>query len=199
MSLTALPAGPEHADGLAELFSRTGSPCHCRWWHFTGDKNAWLDRCANDPARNQREMLAALTARSAEMRGIVALDATGRVVGWMKLAPAIAVPKLYAQRLYKGLPCFDGDRSGVFTVGCFLVDESVRKTGVAHALLAAGIELARSLGGTAVEAFPRVAPDVEGEHLWTGPEGVFRRAGFERVHDLAQYPVLRKSLGAGDP
>ena len=38
-------------DALAALFERAESPCFCRYWHFEGDKNAWLDRCANRPRR----------------------------------------------------------------------------------------------------------------------------------------------------
>jgi hypothetical protein len=35
-------ARPEHARAIAELFEREGCACFCRWWHFEGDKNAWL-------------------------------------------------------------------------------------------------------------------------------------------------------------
>ena len=35
---------PHHLDALADLFRACESPCFCRYWHFEGDKNAWLER-----------------------------------------------------------------------------------------------------------------------------------------------------------
>src|SRR5262249_39054878 len=117
----AVFAEPEHGPLLVELFRRAEVPCHCRYWHFPEGTNAWLAGCAPAPERNRDEMLQALAMRSPEMSGVVAL--TGDLaVGWLKLAPAVTLPKLYAQRLYRGLPCFDGPREGVFTIGCMLVD-----------------------------------------------------------------------------
>jgi len=187
----ALPASAEHAEGLVALFERTGSPCFCRWWHFTGDKNAWLDRCANRPTESRDELRAALRGASDEARGVVALAEAGGVIGWMKLAPALSVPKLFEQRLYKGLPCLDGERSGVWVVGCFLVDEAERRAGVAGALLDAGLAHAKRSGATAVEAFPRRAEGVPAEQLWTGPLELFEHRGFRVVNELSPYPVLR--------
>ncbi len=189
-----VPIAPEHAAELAALFERTGSPCYCRWWHFDGDKNAWLDRCYNAPADSRAELTAAVESGSAEARGVVAVEPEGRVVGWMKLSEASAVPKIYEQRLYRGLPCFAGPREGVFTVGCFLVDESLRHVGVAGGLLGAGLGLAKSLGARAVEAFPRRADILAPEEMWTGPFEIFERAGFALAHDFAPYPVLRLSF-----
>ncbi len=108
------------------------------------DEDAWLDRCANRPQDSRAEFEGALAEGSAEAHGIVALDAEGVVVGWMKLAPAMALPKLFEQRLYKGLPSLKGERSGVWVIGCFLIDESWRRRGVAGALLDRGIVSARS-------------------------------------------------------
>jgi GNAT superfamily N-acetyltransferase len=186
-----------HASGLVALFQRTQSPCFCRFWHFRGDKNQWLDRCFNHPEESQSEMLAALRSGNDEMRGVVALSGDGSVVGWMKLALAASVPKLYEQRLYRGLPCFEGDRAGIFTVGCFLVDEAFRRKGLATALLRAGVDLARSSQGRAIEAFPRRLDVPRDDELWTGPTEPFERLGFRVVHDFRPYPVMRLDLGPG--
>ena len=112
----------------------------------------------------------------------------------MKLTFTSAVPKLYAQRPYRGVPCLRDDRDRTVTVGCFLVDEAWRRRGVAAALLERGLELARAAGALAVEAFPRRAEGLRDEELWTGPHGLFARFGFDVVHDLAQYPVVRRML-----
>lgn len=204
-----VPAAGAHAGGVAALFARADSPCYCRWWHFAGDKNAWGDRCANAPEESRRELLDAFAAGSDEASGMIALTGTGdrgEVIGWMKLAPAASLSKLYAQRLYRNLPCFAGDRQGVLAIGCFLVDPAWRRNGVARALVAAGIVEARRRGARAIEAFPRRADILAPEEMWTGPVGVLLECGFEIVSDFAPYPVLRRvltgagsALGAGDP
>lgn len=193
VELRAERVGPEHARALAGFFEQSGCACFCRYWHFQGDKNAWLDRLANHPLEGKAEMDGALAARSPEMAGVVA-ESGARVVGFMKLAPAAALGKLYAQRLYRGLPCFEGDRTGVLAIGCFLVDPEFRRHGVARALLSKGIEIARTDGARAIEAFPRRAENVSDGELWMGPLSLFTEAGFREVHAFQQYPVLRLEL-----
>src|SRR4030095_12422138 len=107
------------------------------------------------------------------MLSMMSLSSPTRAVGWRKLCPATAVEKLYAQRLYRGLPCFSGDRRGVYAVGCFLVDSEHRERGVARALLDAGIQAAQRAGARAIEAFPRRAEPVHAHELWTGPASIF--------------------------
>jgi len=179
--------GPE----LVALFERAGSGCYCRYWHFAGDKNAWLGRLAGEPERNAAELRE--TLEQPELHGLVARTPTA-LVGWMKLTRAEAVPKLYDQRVYRNLPCFGGDRSEIFTVGCFLVDPEHRRHGVARELLRAGLELARQSGARAVEAFPRRAELLGDEERWLGPFDSYLAEGFRIVHDLTQYPVLRRTF-----
>jgi GNAT superfamily N-acetyltransferase len=177
---------------LSALFERNEVSCHCRYWHFEGDKNAWLDRCFNAAGDNARELREALAANS-ELQGVVARSGP-QILGWMKLSPARRVQKLYDQRLYKNLPCFGGDRTRVYAIGCFLVDSSARGRGLSHRLLAAGIELAREAGASAIEAFPRRAEMLAAEERWTGPFATFERAGFAIVNDFGPYPVMRLEL-----
>lgn len=185
-----------HGPGLADLFVRNQVPCHCRYWHFAGDKNAWLDRCANGVELNRSEMVAALNAGSEEMRGVVAVLEDDTIVGWLKLTPSHAVGKIYAQRLYKGLPCFQGNRSGVVTIGCLLVDEGYRRQNVARRLVAGAIVAARRRGARTIEAFPRRDDNVPDAALFAGPLSIYREAGFETVHEIGPYPVLRLDLVA---
>lgn len=189
-------AGPADADDLAELFRATGSPCFCRFWHFTGTNNEWLDRCANAPGENERELREALRAGSDEARGVVARRKGAReVIGWMKVAPVMAMRKAYDRRLYRGLPCFEGDRSGVLAIGCFLVHPEHRKRGVSEALVRGAILLSPAWGARALEAFPRRPREaVRDDELWTGPMGAFERNGFVEVSSFGPYPVLRREV-----
>src|SRR3954451_12376656 len=102
-------AGPEHGEALAALFATNNYGCYCRYWHFEGDHRQWLDRCAHAPEENRAEMLIALGARREDGAGMVARDADGTVIGWLKLAPAARMSKVYGQRLYKGLATLQRD------------------------------------------------------------------------------------------
>ena len=209
-------AGAQHADQLLALFEASGNGCYCNYWYFTGDKNAWLERCYIKPEENR----AALVARLAqpELCGVVALrkddvrsaaqrsDTRPRpsddaVVGWMNLSRVGTVPKLFDQRVYRNLPCFQGEpgaRENVFAVACCYVAENERGNGVAHKLLAAAVAAVREAGGSALEAFPRGAqPEAEKlrpDELLLGPEQLFLAAGFKPVSDFRPYPVLRLHL-----
>ena len=187
-----LPLSRAHAAILPALFERAGSACYCEWWHFEGDKNAWLARLAHAPETNRERLVA--RAEAPGLAGVVAVARTGEAIGWMKLTVASAVPKLYDQRPYRGLPCLGENRERTAAVGCFLVDPAWRRGGVSEALLLSGIELARASGMAAIEAFPRRAEGVRDEELWTGPHELLRRHGFEIVHEIGQYPVLRRML-----
>ncbi|HTV20985.1 MAG TPA: GNAT family N-acetyltransferase [Polyangiaceae bacterium] len=188
-------AAPQHGAALATLLSTNGFGCYCRYWHFAGNHREWLARCAHTPDDNRTDLLAAFEAGSSEASGMVAMSEHGDALGWLKLAPAIDMTKLYDQRLYKGLPCLQRDPLGVWTVGCLFVRESHRRQGVATALLAGAIGSAASQGARAIEAFPRSDVDVADAALMMGPLALFVRAGFEVVHDFTPYPVLRLELG----
>jgi len=194
---------PRDVHRLVELFGETHTGCFCRYWHFEGDKNEWLERTAQRPEENKLELERELAIKSPEALGVVAESAEHGLVGWLKLTRASNVSKAYQQRYYRSLPCFTGDREGVHLVGCVLVGPGHRKRGVAHALVAGALVVAERHGATAVEAFPRRALErVADEELWMGPLSVFERLGFVAVHRSANappgqpdpYPVFRLEI-----
>jgi GNAT superfamily N-acetyltransferase len=183
----------EQAGALSLFFERNHTQCRCQWWHFEGDKNAWLERCAHAPELNQQAFDAQLAAAGSLPLGVIARTSDS-VIGWMKLARVETIKKLYDQRLYRGLACFDTDRTDVATVACFLVDEEYRRQGVARKLLAKGIDIARTAGIRALEAFPRRTDSDIPAHLWLGPLDIFEASGFQIINDFRPYPVLRLDL-----
>jgi len=181
----------ELAEPALELFARADCPCHCQYYGFIGEHRDWQNRCANDRQANRDGLVADLAA--GRLRAWVALDGE-RAVGWLRVAPVTELQKTYSGRLYRGLPCFDGDRSRVLSVACFLVDPAVRRRGVASRLLDEAIAWARQSGARSLEALPRGASDVSDEEQWTGPLMLYECAGFSVIRDFQPYPVLRLDL-----
>ena len=176
---------PAHLDGLRALFEAASSPCFCQYWHFEGTKNEWLDRCAHHPEENARKLDAAA--------GLVALDDTDAVIGWMKLVQRATLPKLRSLPVYRGLDL--GDDEATFSVGCFLVHPAHRRGGVARALLEGAEAVARSAGASAIEGYPRrSSAPLYDEEAWLGPEQLFVAQGFAHVAGEPPYPVYRKVL-----
>jgi GNAT superfamily N-acetyltransferase len=186
------PLSVRTLDAWAALFDACGSGCFCRYWHFEGDKNAWLARCAESPDENRREQDIAVRARDPGGHGLVAM-AGSACVGWMKLAPRAAVPKLRRLPVYHALDL--GPDEGVWSIACFLVHPSRRRAGVARALLAAADAHVRAAGGTALEAYPRRAGHaLHDEEAWLGPLALYEELGYRAIAGEGPYPVMRKSL-----
>lgn len=193
--VTVVPFEPAHTEQLVELFAREDNRCFCRYFHFSGDKHAWQDRLANTPDQNRAEFITQARAGSPEARGVIALEpATGRAVGWLKVSRASDLDKLYQQRLYRGLACFDRPTQGVFTLGCFFVDPEYHGRGLSRELIRAGVAFARSQGATSVEALPRGELAQSPPERWLGRPSALLAEGFQVVHDFAPYPVLRLVL-----
>jgi hypothetical protein len=184
------PFGVQHLDGFRELFDAASSPCFCRYWHFTGTKNEWLDRCANRAEENLAEQAEALRKDDLSARGLVALE-DAAIVGWMKVAPRETMPKLTSLPVYRNVPF----EEGTWSIGCLLVHPAAGGRGGARARGRAGATHVLAWGGRVLEGHPRrsEAPLYD-EEAWQGPERVFLELGFEPVHDVRPYPVYRKLL-----
>ncbi len=194
MSARVAALEPVHLDALAALFRACECPCFCRYWHFEGDKNAWLARCAESPQVNEAELRSDVVRGEPRSWGVIGLEGD-EVVGWLKLAPRVVLTKLRTRPVYKSLDLGDGD--GVLSIGCMLVHPKHRRAGVATDLVHGAIVLARARGAVAIEAYPHVlGGDAEqGDHLvWMGPHTLFVACGFRRVAGEDAYPVLRFTI-----
>ncbi|MGE0707439.1 MAG: GNAT family N-acetyltransferase [Planctomycetota bacterium] len=114
-------------------------------------------------------------------------------VAWCQVGPRDRLLKLRRQH---GL---DEDPAA-WAISCLLVVPARRRQGLARALLREVLAALRLRGARVVEAFPRRAPEEGDEQdpleLWTGPEELYREAGFEVWRDDPERPVLRLILGA---
>ena len=76
MSFEARKIRAADREALVGLFDACGCSCFCRYWHFDGDKNAWLERLFVVPEKNKQELEAALEAGHPSARGVVAWSGT---------------------------------------------------------------------------------------------------------------------------
>jgi ribosomal protein S18 acetylase RimI-like enzyme len=193
------PLGDENVAAWLSLFERASSACFCRWWHFGGVKNDWLARCAMEPDTNRVEAEASIRVGADDALGLVALRESA-VVGWMKLSPRAAVPKLRNLPIYRSVDL--GSDEGVWSIGCFLVDPTQRQRRVASALLDAAPAFVRARGGRAIEGYPKhvhesAHPRLHDEEAWMGPETLFTSRGYTPVAEdqtTKMYPVYRLVL-----
>jgi len=156
--------------------------CFCAaWWVPT-----WEEWKTRTPAEN-RAQRAALLARG-ERDGYLLFDG-GRAVGWCQAGPRDRLTKLLKQY---GLPA----DPAVWAVTCFEIAPSHRGRGAAAFLLRGVLEDLRSRGATRVQGFPRCGAGLEPGQAWTGPEGLFRSAGFAEVARAERGPVLEWRPGA---
>ncbi len=197
--------GEEHLGGFRALFEAASSGCFCRFWHFEGNKNEWLDRCAHRPDESFVEQRDAMRTGDPSGTGLVAIDeASGRIVGWMKLTKRAALVKLTRQGTYRSIPP-PSDAPSTWAIGCFLVHPEHRKRGVARALVAGADAFVRARGGSAIEAFPRRSTvPLYDEEAWQGPASLFESLGYSEVTASAAepdrpYPLMRKPLAVEKP
>jgi GNAT superfamily N-acetyltransferase len=184
--------GEPNVEAWVALFAACGCACFCHFWHFVGDKNAWLARCAVEPEANEREQRALVRADAPEGRGLVALRGE-KAVGWLKTAPRSTLAKLRRRGPYRALDL--GDDDGVWSIGCVLVRPDERRRGVARTLVEASEEAVWRWGGRIIEAYPhRATHPLHDEEAWMGPERLFASLGYVAFHDEPPYPVYRKTM-----
>jgi GNAT superfamily N-acetyltransferase len=203
LALRVEPVTAAHTALLEDLFATASSPCHCRFFHFAGDKNDWLETLFTRPEENRAWFAEGLARSAEETRGVIALCSTSRsstdgpqAVGWLKLVRKPFAPKIYGQRYFKGLACLsESDPRTTAHLSCALVRPTARGQGVLGALVRGAIALGRDLGLESLEAFPRVVScRVTDDELFTLPATTLLAHGFEHAGGDPAAPVLRLSL-----
>lgn len=127
-----------------------------------------------------RKSLRAL-ARSGEPVGLLAFDGDDPV-GWVAVAPRAVYRRLERSQVAKPVDPAE-DLSGVWSVTCFFIHRTARRSGVAALLLDEAVRFAFDRGAVVVEGYP---VDTGGERresagLYHGTLSTFLGAGFEVV------------------
>ena len=101
----------------------------------------------------------------------------GEVVGWVAVEPRSAYPKLEHSRNLKPV-----DDQPVWSVTCFFVAKSFRRSGVTVELLKAAVGHVKRQGGRIVEGYPVDSnKDMPAPLVFTGIASAFQQAGFQEV------------------
>ncbi len=161
---------PEHGTGW----------CYCTaWWVETWD--GWGDRTDSENRELRKKLF-----HEGEYDGYL-LYVDERPAGWCQCGRRDRLTKLVGQY---GLTPDDS----VWAITCFAILPEYRGMGLAHRMLTGVITDLEKRGVEQVEAFPKRGADLSAGEVWTGPEAVFRRAGFELDRDHPERPVYRKRL-----
>jgi GNAT superfamily N-acetyltransferase len=185
MKLTVRPLTPDLWPALEELFGKHGA-CNGCWCMYGRIGNAYRKR----PREKNRTAFRAIVRRGPPP-GLLAFK--GDVpVGWCQVTPREAVPWLDRTWRLKRV-----DDVPVWSLSCFYVRKGYRRQGIASALIAAAVRVAKRANAPALEAYPfdaAVSPSASS----TGYVSTFARAGFKTVVCRAPArPIMRYDLKAG--
>ncbi len=157
-----------------------GGWCFCvAWW--TSTWNAWGMRTGAEN-RQRREQL----FQQNVFDGYLLYDGT-RPIGWCQCCPRDYLLKLADQ--YKLQP-----DPAVYAVTCFLILPAYREIGLTHYFLKEIINDLRRQGVKTLQAFPKRGKNLAADNVWTGPEAVFQKAGFELIQDDPTFPIYSLEL-----
>jgi len=159
--------------------------CRCiAWWVPTWD--GWDGRTA-EGNRSLREEL----FDRGEYDGyllFVTEDGVERPVAWCQTGPRDRLIKLARQFALAPEP-------DTWAISCFFVAPSHRRQGLVAQLLDHVLRDLARRGAKQVEAFPKLADDLDAEDLWTGPRALLSSRGFAPRPDRAKGDVWVRSLG----
>lgn len=188
-ALVVRPLTREDWPHIETLFGDRGAcgGCWCMSWRVQPHGKTWR-AATGEP---NRVAFRELVNRGA-VHGCLAF-AGEEPVGWCNLGPREDFPYLNASKKYR-----TDWSTGTWAVVCFFIQRAWRRRGVATALLAAAVAVARTRGARVLEGFPvpsRWARDgsIPAAFAWTGTEPLFIAAGFERISpaDASQPYYLR--------
>lgn len=190
--LTIRPLTQDRWDDLVALFGTRGDAarCWCQFFHTTGG-SYW------EHAEGNQDALRSQVRASTRPLGVLAYGG-GVPIGWLAAGPLGSYERLTSSATLADVRQRPIDEK-VWRTTCFVVKVGRRKRGVATALLAAAVDLAREHGATSVEGHP-VDVDartgtVAGSDLYHGVLSTFLAAGFVEVGRTApSRPVVERVL-----
>ncbi len=173
---------------LARLFEsqRNTRRCWCMAFCLTRSQFAagWLT------GGNQRQF-SAMAATSSTPMGILASQA-GEPVGWCACGPRSRYVAATSPRNKIMQNRARDEDDIVWLLPCLFVRAGRRGQGVTHALIRAAVELARSEGASAIEAWPLAESERRSGDAFLGREQVFNELGFHCVERPSPVRVIMR-------
>ncbi len=113
----------------------------------------------------------------------------GQPIAWCAFAPREDFIKLEKSRVHKRI-----DNEKVWSIPCFYIDKSYRRSGVSVLLLKGAINYAKKIDIKIIEAYPAIPTQdkIPDSFAWFGLYKSFKRAGFEIVDSTSKNrPMVR--------
>lgn len=164
-----------------------GKTCWCQWWYIPNKD--WNATPVDEREARLRSEL------EGPPRALVAY-VDGEAAGWCRVSPRGEQIRLLRSQVL-GASDIPADEPDVWAVSCVIVRKEYRGQGVATSMIGAAIDLARSEGAAALEAYPI---DTRGARkssngLFHGTLAMFTEAGFhETGRANPSRPVVRLDL-----
>lgn len=156
-------------DDFEALFGEKGAcgGCWCMSWRL---KPAVFER--QKGIANKRAMKSLVDSK--EKVGLLAY-VDNKPIGWCAVAPREVYVKLEKSRVWKRI-----DNEPVWSITCFYITKSNRRSGISSELLKGTINYCKSNNVKIIEGYPilpysKKIPDV---FAWTGIPSAFEKAGF---------------------
>jgi GNAT superfamily N-acetyltransferase len=187
-SIEVLAVTTDRWPDVADLFERKGprggtpqtDGCWCQFWRLRGGAH-WDGHGAGNRGALEEEILAGGEP------GLLAY-ANGLAVGWCRVGPREAFPRLEHSRKLARV-----DDEVTWAAVCFYVHPDAKRRGVAAALLDAAVARAGGHGARFVEGYP-VRPGHMNIDAYTGYLPMFLAAGFEPARDAGRRVLVRRRL-----
>ncbi len=182
MKLTVRPLTPDLWPAIEDLFgdSAVCQRCWCMYWR-TGA--AYRTTPSKDNKAAFRKVV-----KAGPPPGLIALDGS-LAVGWCQLTPRVALPQLAREWRLKNV-----DDQPVWSISCFYVRKSYRRSGVNAALIEAALKAAKRAKAPALEAYP-FDRELSPSSTSTGFASTFTRLGFKTVaRHIPARPIMRHDL-----
>jgi GNAT superfamily N-acetyltransferase len=188
--VTVQPVTADRWDDFAAFAGPSGlySGCWCTYFRRTGRD---FEAGCRERGNGNRQFLRRITDEG-RVPGLLGY-LKDEPVGWVSVAPRGEFGRILRSPILK--PADDDQDEDVWSVVCFYIARSARRTGVATALLDAAVSHAFASGARVVEGYPvdtngAKRPSAE---LYTGTLDLFTRAGFtEAFRRSPRRPVVRR-------
>ncbi len=180
--LTFKPVTPSEWADLVTLFSEHGiqNGCWCMYWRIPRKE------CQRNYGEGNKQFLKQLV-ESGNVPGILAYH-KGKPVGWCSVAPREDFPVVLRSPTLKPI-----DDQPVWSIVCFFVSKSFRKSGLTHLLIKAAIQYTREHGAHIIEAYPI---DIRAKHIeyerYSGLTTTYEKEGFKIASRRSKRrPIMR--------